>query len=502
MVGAGPVTAQPPRTTPTASSRAWRSTPTTSPARCAGFAAYGRARHQGGDDVPGRLQPAGAGERPPLLPDLPDVHRPRHPDRVQRRHRGTALPVDVPGRHALRPGLLRLPGAAHRHAARRGAVGGACGQAHAQVAGALLHDRARSPRSTTRRRSSTTRTRAAPTRSCTPGTTRWACRSSASSTSCRTCRSATTCGRSSSATTRYGSSSSTKRRVMSPISAGSTTPAASTTSARSRRSSRCCAADRRRCASASNVRAFEQGVAELFGKRRGVMCNSGSSALYLAVELLGLEPGDEVITSAVTFSTDIAPIVRAGLVPVFVDVEPDTYNVDVDAIEAMIGPRHEGDPRAEPDRQRARLGPHPRDRRRARAAGDRGLVRRARLDAARHADRHPLRHLGDVVRPLAHHHRGRHRRHGLPRRRRAGRPLPAAAALGPPLGGADLRLPQGRRPALLLVDRRRLEYDNLFIFDELGWNFEPSELVGRVRTRPARQAARQPRGAASATSPA
>ena len=70
-----------------------------------------------------------------------------------------------------------------------------------------------------------------------------------------------------------------------------------------------------------NVRAFEQGVAELFGKRRGVMCNSGSSALYLAVELLGCSPGDEVITSAVTFSTDIAPMVRAGIVPAFVDVE-------------------------------------------------------------------------------------------------------------------------------------------------------------------------------------
>src|SRR5436190_10931236 len=88
-----------------------------------------------------------------------------------------------------------------------------------------------------------------------------------------------------------------------------------------------------------NVRAFEQGVAELFGKRRGVMCNSGSSALYLAVDLLGLQTGDEIITSAVTFSTDIAPIVRAGLVPVFVDIEADTYNVEVDAIEAMIGPR-------------------------------------------------------------------------------------------------------------------------------------------------------------------
>src|SRR5437868_8302188 len=76
-----------------------------------------------------------------------------------------------------------------------------------------------------------------------------------------------------------------------------------------------------------NVREFERGVAELFGKRRGVMCNSGSSALYLAVELLECEPGDEVITSVLTFSTDIAPLVRAGLVPAFVDVEPDTYNV-------------------------------------------------------------------------------------------------------------------------------------------------------------------------------
>ena len=86
-----------------------------------------------------------------------------------------------------------------------------------------------------------------------------------------------------------------------------------------------------------NVRDFEAKVAELFGKRRGIMCNSGSSALYLAVELLGLSPGDEVVTSAVTFSTDVAPLVRAGLVPAFVDVEPDTYNVDVGAIPEMIG---------------------------------------------------------------------------------------------------------------------------------------------------------------------
>src|SRR5438552_16085273 len=52
-----------------------------------------------------------------------------------------------------------------------------------------------------------------------------------------------------------------------------------------------------------HVRAFEARVAELFGKRRDVMCNLGSSALYLAVELLGLQHGDVVFTSAVPFTT-------------------------------------------------------------------------------------------------------------------------------------------------------------------------------------------------------
>ena len=87
-----------------------------------------------------------------------------------------------------------------------------------------------------------------------------------------------------------------------------------------------------------NVTAFEWAVAERFGKRRGLMCNSGSSALYLAVELADLPPGSEVITAAVTFSTDVAPLVRAGLVPVFADVDPDTYQIDVNAIEALVGP--------------------------------------------------------------------------------------------------------------------------------------------------------------------
>jgi CDP-6-deoxy-D-xylo-4-hexulose-3-dehydrase len=88
-----------------------------------------------------------------------------------------------------------------------------------------------------------------------------------------------------------------------------------------------------------NVEEFERRGAELLAKSHAVMVNSGTSALWLAVDLLGCEPGDEVITSPLTFSSDIAPLVRSGIVPVFVDVEPDTYQIDVDAIEAMITPR-------------------------------------------------------------------------------------------------------------------------------------------------------------------
>jgi len=87
------------------------------------------------------------------------------------------------------------------------------------------------------------------------------------------------------------------------------------------------------------VAEFEDSVATLFGKTHGVMVNSGSSANTIAVASLGLEPGSEVITPALTFATTVAPIVQAGLVPAFVDVGVDTYNIDAEAIERMVGPR-------------------------------------------------------------------------------------------------------------------------------------------------------------------
>lgn len=89
----------------------------------------------------------------------------------------------------------------------------------------------------------------------------------------------------------------------------------------------------------SRVRDMQTRVAALFAKHHGIMVNSGSSANYLAVELLDLPKGSEVITPALTFATTVAPIARHGLVPAFVDVETATYNIDAPAIEEMIGPK-------------------------------------------------------------------------------------------------------------------------------------------------------------------
>lgn len=88
-----------------------------------------------------------------------------------------------------------------------------------------------------------------------------------------------------------------------------------------------------------SVKEFEARVAAQFGKKYGLMVNSGSSANTLAVAALGLAPGDEVITPALTFSTTVAPLVQQGLIPVFADVEEDTYVIDPSKIEALIGPK-------------------------------------------------------------------------------------------------------------------------------------------------------------------
>jgi CDP-6-deoxy-D-xylo-4-hexulose-3-dehydrase len=224
-----------------------------------------------------------------------------------------------------------------------------------------------------------------------------------------------------------------------------------------------------------NVRGFEQRIATLLGKQRGIMCNSGSSALYLAVEALALSPGDEVITSVLTFSTDVAPLVRAGLVPAFVDIDPDTYQIDVDAIERMISPR-----------TKAILVPN--------------LIGNApdwdRIRAI--ADTHGLKVVEDSCDGLG------LRLRGKPTGARADISVTSfalshiitAAGTGGMVCVDDDELADrilmlrrwGRRSEVQLFGSAKgtearyfsdvdgLEYDNLFIFDEVGWNFEPSEL--------------------------
>jgi CDP-4-dehydro-6-deoxyglucose reductase, E1 len=243
-----------------------------------------------------------------------------------------------------------------------------------------------------------------------------------------------------------------------------------------------------------NVKAFEQGVAEYFGKRRGVMVNSGSSALYLAVELLGCEPGDEVITAAVTFSTDGAPLVRAGLVPAFVDVEPDTFNIDVDAIEEMISPR-----------TKAILVPN--------LIGNCPDWDRIRAIA----DAHGLKVIEDSCDALG------AKLRGTPTGTRSdisvtsfalAHVITAAATGGMVLLDDDDLIDRcvllrrwGRRSEPQFYGSKKgdkrfftevdgIEYDNLFIFDEVGWNFEPCEIsaafgVVQLRKLPLNLARRQ-----------
>jgi len=81
---------------------------------------------------------------------------------------------------------------------------------------------------------------------------------------------------------------------------------------------------------------FEQRVAAYMGKSHGVMVNSGSSALTIAMRLADLPRGSEVITPALTFSSDVASIYQVGCTPVFVDSGLSDYQICVERIEGAI----------------------------------------------------------------------------------------------------------------------------------------------------------------------
>ena len=81
---------------------------------------------------------------------------------------------------------------------------------------------------------------------------------------------------------------------------------------------------------------FEKRIAKYFGKKYGVFVNSGSAACLLALASLQLPKGTKVVTPACTFSTTLAPIIQLGLVPVFVDVDLDTYCVNTKELLSVI----------------------------------------------------------------------------------------------------------------------------------------------------------------------
>jgi UDP-2-acetamido-2-deoxy-ribo-hexuluronate aminotransferase len=87
------------------------------------------------------------------------------------------------------------------------------------------------------------------------------------------------------------------------------------------------------------VKELEDRLAAYTGARHCITVASGTEALLISLMALGLKPGDEVITTPFTFAATVETIVLLGGKPVFVDIEPDTCNIDARAIEAKITPR-------------------------------------------------------------------------------------------------------------------------------------------------------------------
>ena len=84
------------------------------------------------------------------------------------------------------------------------------------------------------------------------------------------------------------------------------------------------------------VKEFEKKIVKLFGKKYGLMVNSGSSANLLALASFDFKKGSEIITPTLTFSTTVSPIYQLGLVPHFIDVEKNKFTANISQIEKCI----------------------------------------------------------------------------------------------------------------------------------------------------------------------
>jgi dTDP-4-amino-4,6-dideoxygalactose transaminase len=88
-----------------------------------------------------------------------------------------------------------------------------------------------------------------------------------------------------------------------------------------------------------NVQAFEEESAKYLGTAHAVGVASGTDALHLALVAAGIKEGDEVITTPFTFIATAEAILYVGAKPVFVDIDPKTFNIDPNAVEAAITPK-------------------------------------------------------------------------------------------------------------------------------------------------------------------
>src|SRR3990167_5191132 len=87
------------------------------------------------------------------------------------------------------------------------------------------------------------------------------------------------------------------------------------------------------------VKQFEIDFASYFGVKHAITVTNGGAALHIALLTLGIGPGDEVIVPAFTMAAPWFAVMYTGATPIFVDCEPDTWNIDPKKIEAKITPR-------------------------------------------------------------------------------------------------------------------------------------------------------------------